>query len=89
MVFTGAVGWFACSATISAWDTVSVNKSESILADDTFVKVRGQADFTGLVTISTFVCAVRSHPLITTATSSISLVVGICYTILTIVSIWS
>jgi hypothetical protein len=41
------------------------------------------------VAISAFVCTVRSHPLITTVTSSISLVVGVGYTVLTFVSIWS
>ena len=41
------------------------------------------------MTVSTFVRTVRSHPLITTATSTISLVVGVCYTVLTFISVWS
>ena len=89
MVGSGSIGCCACFTAVSTWDTVSVNKSESIFADDTFVKVRGQADLTGLVTISTFLCAVGSHPLITTVTSSISLVVSVGYTVLTVISIWS
>lgn len=89
LVRIGSVGCFTCRTAVSTWDTVSINKGESILAYDTLVKVRGQTDFTGLMAISTFVCTVRSHPFITTATSSVSLIVGVCYTVLTFVGIWS
>ena len=89
MIRSGTVGWLAGCATVSTWDTVSINKGESILTDDTLVKVWCKTDLTGLMAISAFLCTVRSHPLVTTATSSISLVVGVCYTVLALVSSWS
>lgn len=81
--------WFTSLAARSAWDAVSVNKGESILAYDTFVQVGSKTDFTCLVAVGAFLSAVSSHPLITTDTGSVGFVVGVFNTVLTFVGTWS
>jgi hypothetical protein len=89
LVGSGSISCCACCTAFSTWYTVSIDKGESVFADDTLVKVWSKADFTGLMTVSTFVCTVSSHPLVTTVTRSISLVVCVFNTVLTFISTWS
>lgn len=86
LIVVSSVLCYAGRAAISAWNTVSVDKGKSILATDALVFVGVQTDFTCLVTACSFISAVGSHPLITTDTRSVGIVVCVRHTVLALVS---